>query len=131
MDYFRHGYIYDEIIRLLREVNGISISLRKLHRFLRINNMYRKSNQSSFEDVITYISKQLQGSGFSIGYRQMHQRCLLNGLRVNRSNVLTIMRELDPEGVELRKRRRLHRRRYFSYGPNWVWHVDGYDKLKP
>lgn len=41
------------------------------------------------------------------------------------------MRELDPEGVELRKRNCLRRRKYYSRGPNWVWHIDGYDKLKP
>lgn len=30
-----------------------------------------------------------------------------------------------------RKRRKLHRRRYFSPGPHFVWHIDGYDKIKP
>lgn len=38
---------------------------------------------------------------------------------------------MDPRGVEVRKARRLHRRNYFSKGPNYIWHFDGYDKLKP
>ena len=25
----------------------------------------------------------------------------------------------------------MRRRLYFGRGPNWVWHIDGYDKLKP
>ena len=29
------------------------------------------------------------------------------------------------------KLRRLHRRTYVCPGPNFAWHVDGYDKLKP
>ena len=29
------------------------------------------------------------------------------------------------------KAHRLVRRRYYARGPNYVWHVDGYDKLKP
>lgn len=33
--------------------------------------------------------------------------------------------------MELRKRKRLKRREYQSKGPNYMWHVDGYDKLKP
>lgn len=37
---------------------------------------------------------------------------------------------LDPEGVDLRSRRRLIRRRYCSKGPNYLVHIDGYDKLK-
>ena len=29
------------------------------------------------------------------------------------------------------KRHQLQRRKYYSRGPNYVWHLDGYDKLKP
>ena len=29
------------------------------------------------------------------------------------------------------KRHQLQRRKYYSKGPNYVWHLDGYDKLKP
>ena len=38
---------------------------------------------------------------------------------------------LDPTRVQRRKRRRLLRRKYINPGPNFCWHVDGYDKLKP
>ena len=48
-----------------------------------------------------------------------------------RDDVRKIVKELNPEGVQLRKRRRLHRRKYFASGPNFVWHIDGHDKLKP
>ena len=41
------------------------------------------------------------------------------------------MKELDPAGVDPRRRRTLRRRLYYSKGPNWVWHLDGYDELKP
>lgn len=42
-----------------------------------------------------------------------------------------VMRIIDPVGVELRRKRRICRKIYLSIGPNHVWHVDGYDKLKP
>ena len=41
------------------------------------------------------------------------------------------LRVIDPEGVDRRKRRRLKRRRYATPGPNFLWHVDGWDKLAP
>ena len=41
------------------------------------------------------------------------------------------MKELDPEGVVRRQRHQLQRRKYYSKGPNYVLHLDGYDKLKP
>ncbi|KAI9523455.1 hypothetical protein NQZ68_027313 [Dissostichus eleginoides] len=42
-----------------------------------------------------------------------------------------VIKALDPEGVELRRARRLRRRQYHSRGPNALWHMDSYDKLKP
>ncbi|KAI9527800.1 hypothetical protein NQZ68_027893 [Dissostichus eleginoides] len=42
-----------------------------------------------------------------------------------------MLRELNPLGTLSRTRRRFVRRTYHSMGPNDVWHVDGYDKLKP
>ena len=41
------------------------------------------------------------------------------------------LRELDPDGVESRRKKRLCRRVYHSKGPNFIWHIDGHDKLKP
>ncbi len=34
-------------------------------------------------------------------------------------------------GTKQRKSRRLARRLYLNMGPNYLWHTDGYDKLKP
>ena len=47
-----------------------------------------------------------------------------------RAIVAAILRELDPEGTQLRKSHRLKRRVYRNPGPNYAWHIDGYDKLK-
>ena len=53
------------------------------------------------------------------------------GIRVRRDTVLELMWLIDAEVVERRKAKRLLRRRYCSPGPNYIWHLDGYDKLKP
>ena len=57
--------------------------------------------------------------------------CLTHGLNVTRETVRLIVEDLDPDGVSRRQRRRLLRRSYFSCGPNYIWHIDGQDKLKP
>ena len=41
------------------------------------------------------------------------------------------MKVIDSEGTNMRKARRLRRRKYVFEGPNSCWHADGYDKLKP
>lgn len=52
-------------------------------------------------------------------------------LVVDRESVRELLKIVDPEGVELRSRHRLKRRQYKTKGPNYLWHMDGYDKLKP
>jgi hypothetical protein len=37
----------------------------------------------------------------------------------------------DPEGMQRRKAKRLLRRQYSCPGPDFIWHIDGYDKIKP
>ena len=62
----------------------------------------------------------------------MHQRLVINhGLVTTREIVRQVLKTFDPEGVELRPRHRLRRRVYRAKGPNYLWHIDGYDKLKP
>ena len=53
------------------------------------------------------------------------------GIQTPRSKVESILRQVDPEGTALRRAHRLRRRMYTNPGPNFAWHLDGYDKLKP
>ncbi|XP_022780830.1 uncharacterized protein LOC111322059, partial [Stylophora pistillata] len=52
-------------------------------------------------------------------------------LVTTREVVRHVLRVFDPEGVEHRSQHRLRRRIYRCKGPNYLWHIDGYDKLKP
>ncbi|CAL9699776.1 unnamed protein product [Knipowitschia caucasica] len=61
----------------------------------------------------------------------MYNKCKEHGLHIRKEDVRLILSTIDPEGTETRRSRRLHRRAYFAKGPNFVWHVDSYDKLKP
>ena len=55
------------------------------------------------------------------------EMCLL---AVRKEDVRLIFRELDPDGVAAKLSRRLERRTYTVPGPNFIWHLDGYDKLR-
>ena len=78
------------------------------------------------------MEEELRGSGSNVGYRQMTQRLVTDHrLVVGKETVPELLKILDPEGVELRASHRLKRRQYITKGPNHLWHIDGYDKLKP
>ena len=57
--------------------------------------------------------------------------CQVYGIKARKEDIRLILKELDPLGVEERRSRCLRRRSYYAKGPNYIWHVDGYDKLKP
>ena len=82
--------------------------------------------------VIESIYNELSsGPNSSFGCRYMHQKLRSKRLVVCRETVRVIIKSLDPAGVERRSGRKLQRRVYRYPGPNFTWHVDGYDKLKP
>lgn len=115
----------------LKVLHKKNISIRTLKRILSKHELYRRRRYSKIEDVVEFIQREIEKSGQLHGYRWMHLRCIQNDLVVSQNIVRDILLILDPEGVECRKRRRLRRRRYYNKGPNYLWHVDSYDKLKP
>jgi hypothetical protein len=127
--YFHLGYPNEVIREFLSNYHGITMSLRTLKRRLRDFNLRRNGNMN--EDVQERIREVIEseissGSGASLGYRSMwHLLRLQYHVHVPRRVVAEILNEVDPEGVQQRRRRRLSRRRYISFGPNFCWHVDG------
>ena len=51
------------------------------------------------------------------------------GYKIQRQRVQDLIRRVDPIGLQVRSRRRLHRRVYRVRSPNSLWHLDGYHKL--
>ena len=128
-DCFRLGFNFSEVLSFLLAYHGIRLSLRHLKRN---RGPRRRNTHSSIDRVLDAVEQELQWSGSSIEYRQMHQRLLSDhGIVIDRETVRRIVKGLDPEGVEMRSKRRFRRRRYAAAGPNFIWHLDGYDKFKP
>ena len=127
-DFFDLGQTALEI-SFLACIHGIRIRLGQLKLLLRRLRCTRRQNLSDLEEVVEAVEAELKGSGSLLGYRAMHQR-LVNHHRLTttREVVLHALQIFDPEGVELRSRQRLRRRLYRCKGPNYLWHIDGYDK---
>lgn len=130
--YFRLGLDYSEILAYLFLYHGIELSIRHLKRILSRKGLRRRKCQSDPCKIVAAIEQELKKSGSLLGYRLMHQRLRLDyDIVTSKEVVRTILSTLDPDGVSLRAHHKLKRRKYFTKGPNYVWHIDGYDKLKP
>ncbi|KAB0800803.1 hypothetical protein PPYR_04107 [Photinus pyralis] len=107
--YFTLGLSNDEILAFLKVQHNCNISLRTLKRRLKNLKLFRKKGYSPINQVATYLFKDT----------------------VRQETIRRLLKSIDPVGVEIRTRRRLRRRQYNNKGPNYLWHVDSYDKLKP
>ena len=102
------------------------MSVRTLKRRLRSLGLRRKGQLVEEQHLRNVISEEIQGAGRLSGYRSIwHALRLRHGIHVSRHVVAKIMKEIDPDGVDERKARRLHRRVYKSKGANACWHIDG------
>lgn len=104
--------------------------MRSLKRYLVQMGLSRRKNQSPIIDVASFVLENVEKSGFQNGYRWMHQACINEGFTISRHSVAALMAILDPVGTSLRAKHRLKRRNYYAKGPNYLWHLDSYDKLK-
>ena len=128
--YFYTGLEYKQIVQSLDLYHNIIISEKHLKRILKSLSLSRRKGYSDVQSVINFVESQLKESGGQHGYRWMTEKCKLAGLHCKQEEIRVIMRELDPEGAEQRKKHRLRRRTYISKGPDYIWHMDSYDKLK-
>ncbi|XP_041361574.1 uncharacterized protein LOC121377582 [Gigantopelta aegis] len=129
--YFMFGMAYAEILHFLSAKHGIRMSMGHLKRCLNGMGLYRRKHYSDIAGVADFLKNELRTSSQLHGYRWMHPKCVQSGFVIKKELVGILLQILDPHGVSLRKKRKLKRREYISRGPNFVWHLDSYDKLKP
>lgn len=134
VSYFQQGFTNFEILEFLK-LHGIELSLSTLKRRLQCLGLRRRMlphEEVSQETVEIIIEQELAGSKCNVGYRKMWKHLKAKyGIAVKRDVVRKCLAKLDPLGVESRTKKRLRRRAYSSRGPNFIWHIDGHDKLKP
>ena len=128
--YFKLGYSHAEILSCLFLLHDRRLSLRQLKRILARRGLKRRQASSDLVAFSNAIEHELKGSGSEVGYRSMWQRLVTDhGLAVCKDTVWYALRIFDPDGVDRRLRRRLQRRQYKGRGANFIWHIDGYDKV--
>ena len=129
-NYFTAGFSYKEICNFLFRFHRIKIAIRHLNRLLRQCSLQCRGNHSNINTVIKFIQDELKGSSLFFGYQYMLQKLRNRGLTADKETLRLILKSLDTVGVDKRKRWKLTRREYHSFGSNHTWYTDGYDKLK-
>ena len=130
-DYFKKNYTYNTTLQLLEKYHAIKTSRSTLLNKLKKYGLQRQGNtiETTQEDVFL---RNWDGSNQLLGYRAMWKRLQSkHDLQIPRAVVQTILREVDPQVSRLRRASRLRRKSYLNPGPNYCWHANEYDELKP
>ena len=123
--YFRQDYNNLEIFEFLK-LHRVSFSLSTLKRRLASLGLSRKTNISD-DELRSAIEKELGKSGCFVGWCKTWARIRKRGIVVKRARAVTLLKELDPDGVETWWKKRLRRRAYHTKEANFIWHIDGHD----
>ncbi len=105
--YFGLGFSNKEILCLLAHQHGVIISKRTLQRLCRKPNLFRRKNQTDIEEIASFVQSEMATSGRLQGYRWLHLRAIRRGYVVSQETMRMVIKEIDPEGVELRRARHL------------------------
>ena len=118
------GYKYDVLVSFMRSRCGICLYVRTLKCRLVRNILTR--NESWRNEVKNLTKEEMQGSGCLAGYRKMWNLLKIKyNVLVPRNMVAKLLHDFDPEARSLRKKKKLRRGHYLSYGPNQCGHIDG------
>ncbi|XP_069136836.1 uncharacterized protein [Argopecten irradians] len=125
-------YTVKEICGFLLCTHGVIVSLESIKRIKRRLGLKTNMCESPLDVIVEKILT-LRKEGYSnLGYRSMWRMLnVFHRIRATQQTVRNCLSIIDEQGVYRRSRRRLHRRQYSVEGPNFLMHIDGYDKLKP
>ena len=107
--YFQHWFSYEVIILLLAKHHKHEISYRTPLRRLKAYGLGRRGfftkddSNSTIQIARQYVSEIINGPGLSGEYRTIWHTLAMEGLQVPCIIVQDILKELDPEGLQLRK----------------------------
>ncbi len=132
--YVSQGLKREEILDFVkRDYQEYTWSFRTLDRRLRAFDIYYTDKGISVEQIQDAVRKELDGPGQLLGYRAMQNKLRQeHGLNVPRDLVHDVMYDLDEEGLAARRpcrKQKKNRGHFTTKGVNWVFSLDGHDKL--
>ena len=116
-----------------RDFSCYKWSLSTLDRRMRFFNIHKINRNIPIAEVRDAVQNEINGPGQLLGYRAMHQKIRQKyQLNVSRDMVYDLMYDIDPDRLAGRLpglKKKKAKIGFTTKGPNWVFSVDGHDKL--
>lgn len=123
----------EELVDVMRvEYPWYEWSVRTLGRRLGHFGIRYINYDTPLEDVIDAVQKEVNGPGKLLGYRALNTKLRMeHGIKVPRHLTHNVMKRVDPEGLESRRKGKKRKKRgvFSSDGPMYLLSLDGHDKM--
>ena len=134
LTYVRQNMKRQEILDYMqRDFPCYPWSIPTLDRRLRYFNIRYIDNSVSISTVAEAVRKEMEGPGKLLGYRNMNLKLRTEyGIRVPRQVVHDVMWDINPQALDernIKKRAKKPKQPFVSDGANWVFSLDGHDKM--
>ena len=100
--YFRRGFLYEDILKLLKKRCDITFSIRTFHRIIKKLNLKRKNVSFLTNELINDVQESIESGGENRGYRNIRQRLIQKGKPYTFNSVRPALKSIDPDGVARR-----------------------------
>ena len=132
--YLLQGTQRNEVLDYMkRDFPHYKWSFRTLDRRMRFFNIYYTDRNVPVNQVRDAVKAEIDGPGQLLGYRAMQQKIRQKyNLKVPRDRVYDLMYDIDSESLKERRpclKKKKLKTGFTTKGPNWVFSVDGHDKL--
>lgn len=137
--FYHYGYSDTSIVRDLQVFDNIQVSEWTVQHIRRENGMKRKlrtreEREAALQRAIDFLEQDYQESdailSYGRGYLYTHVR-QRGQILISQNRLYSFYREVFPEQVQKRKEATfIHRTNFVVPGPNFLWCLDGYEKLK-
>ena len=77
--YFRRGFSYEDILKLLQKRYDITFSIRTFHRIIKELNLKRKTVSFVTNELINDVQESIESGGENRGYHDIRQRLIKKG----------------------------------------------------
>lgn len=137
--FYTYGYSDSSIVRDIQSRDNIPITLHAVRRIRWQNGMKRRfrtadEREAALQKAISFLEADLQRSSMirGLGRGHLYNYVRLKGqVLVSQNRLYDFYRSVFPEEVQHRREGNFKHRTDFTVpGPNFLWCLDGYEKLK-
>ena len=122
--------IKPKMTTVLNQHHGVRISERRLKYICKKQGLSGKRNVNS-EILKDMVINELGTSSSLLGYRQMTEILAVRyGVSISKEDVRKTLKNIGLDGVTIRRNKVIRRRICHTIGPDYIYHIDGNDKLK-